>query len=75
MNDNVVDIGLRVIVEPDFDYDGLWDAMKARKWDRVLVLALGEDGFEWFASDMEREEAFYFMDQVKAKLLAEDALT
>ena len=75
MTDNVVDIGLRVIVEPEFDYDGLWDALKARKWDKVLVLVVGEDGFEWFGDGMEREEAFYFMDQVKSKLLAEDALT
>lgn len=60
---------LTVIVEPEFDFDAMFESLKGYDYERVLVIAISpESGFEWFGN-LTDAEANFFMDQAKAKLL------
>lgn len=78
MTDNVVDFGpvIRVAVENGpFDFDAMFESLKGHGYDLVLVLAIDQsNGFEWYGN-LDRDEANFFMDRVKAKFLEDEALT
>lgn len=78
MSDNVVDFGpvIRIATEqPPFDFDAMFESLKGHGYDMVLVLAIDQkNGFEWYGN-LDRNEANFFMDQVKAKFLDDEELT